>query len=65
MKTIVLLLTLSMVVCFTFCTNENPREDDPDEFLEEIVHRERRDATQNTKGMYLSKTPDDVIKIHL
>ena len=52
MKTIVLLFTLSMVVYFTLCANENPREDDPDEFLEEIVHRERRDATQ---GKHLLK----------
>ena len=53
MKTIVLLFTLFMVVCFTLCTNENPtREDDPNEFLEEIAHRERRDAKQESKGIH-------------
>ena len=53
MKTIVLLFTLSMVVCFTLCTNEDrTREDDPDEFLKEIVHREKRDAKQESKGIH-------------
>ena len=50
MRMIIAFLTLSLVVCLTLCSNENRKEDDKDEFLEEILDREKRDAMPQPRG---------------
>lgn len=41
--------TLSLVVCLTLCSNENQTEHDEDEILEEMLGREKRDATPKSR----------------
>ena len=53
MRIIIAFLTISLVVCLTLCSNENRQEDDRDEFLEEILDREKRDAIPQPRGNFL------------
>ena len=50
MRMIIAFLTLSLVVCLTLCSNENRKEDNKDEFLEEILDRVKRDAVPQPRG---------------
>ena len=53
MRIIIAFLTVSLVVCLTLCSNENRQEDDQDEFLEEVLDREKRDAIPQPRGNIL------------
>lgn len=50
MQTMLYFTTLFLVACLILCLNEYHKENDEDEFLEEILDRERRDAMPQPRG---------------
>lgn len=52
MKTMFYFVTL-FLVCLTLCLKENQNENDEDEFLEEMLEREKRDAMPRARGKHL------------
>lgn len=50
MQTMLYFTTLFLVACLTLCLSEYHKENDEDEFLEEILDMERRDAMPQPRG---------------
>ena len=54
MQTMLYFATLFLVACLTLCLNEHQKENDEDEFLEEMLDREKRDAMPQPRGKHFN-----------